>query len=122
MLSQFKTEGNGTVYIDNLFFWREPQAAGTDASLSQITIDGEVIADFSSLKTSYNVDLVYGTTSVPAVDATTTDVAASFDITPAGQIPGTTSIEVTAADGTLLPVVLSRKTGYRCIQYRYLRF
>ncbi|WP_430815121.1 discoidin domain-containing protein [Carboxylicivirga sp. RSCT41] len=100
MVSQFKTEGNGTVYIDNLFFWREPQAAGTDASLSEITIDGEVIDGFNSLKTAYNVDLVYGTTTVPVVDATTSNAAATYDVTPASGIPGTTSIEVTAADGT----------------------
>ena len=43
---QFKTEGNGTVYLDNLYFWKAPAAAGTDTSLSALTVDGSSIARF----------------------------------------------------------------------------
>ena len=68
---QFKTTGNGTVYLDNLYFWKAPAAAGTDISLSALTVDGSSIADFGALKTSYSVELPAGTTVVPTVAATT---------------------------------------------------
>ena len=45
---QFKTEGDGTVYLDNLYFWKEPAAAGTDTSLSALTVDGNSIAGFGA--------------------------------------------------------------------------
>ena len=45
---QFKTEGNGTVWFDNLYFWKAPAAAGTDTSLSALTVDGSSIADFGA--------------------------------------------------------------------------
>ena len=68
---QFKTVGNGTVYLDNLYFWKAPAAAGTDTSLSALTVDGSSIADFGALKTSYSLELPAGTTVVPTVAATT---------------------------------------------------
>ena len=68
---QFKTTGNGTVYFDNIYFWKAPAAAGTDISLSALTVDGSSIADFGALKTSYSVELPAGTTVVPTVAATT---------------------------------------------------
>ena len=96
---QFKTEGNGTVYFDNLYFWKAPAAQGTDTSLSALTVDGSSIADFGALKTSYSVELPAGTTVVPTVAATTTDTNASAVVTAATSIPGTTTIAVTAQDG-----------------------
>ena len=97
---QFKTEGDGTVYLDNLYFWKEPAAAGTDTSLSALTLDGSSIADFGASKTSYSVELPAGTTVVPAVAVTTTDTNASAVVTAATSIPGTTTIAVTAQDGS----------------------
>ena len=47
---QFKTAGNGTVYLDNLYFWKAPAAAGTDSSLSALTVDGSSIADFGAFE------------------------------------------------------------------------
>ena len=44
---QFKTVGNGTVYLDNLYFWKAPAAAGTDTSLSALTVNGSSIARIS---------------------------------------------------------------------------
>ena len=43
---QFKTVGNGTVYFDNLYFWKAPAAQGTDTSLSDLTVNGSSIAGF----------------------------------------------------------------------------
>ena len=46
---QLKFDGNGgttplDVYIDNIYFWKEPTAIGTDVTLSDLTIDGTTIA------------------------------------------------------------------------------
>jgi hypothetical protein len=46
------------------------------------------------------VNLVEGTTVVPTVSATATDANANINITAATSIPGTTTIVVTAEDGT----------------------
>ena len=96
---QFKTVGNGTVYFDNIYFWKEPAAAGTDTTLSALTVDGSTIANFGALSSSYSVELPAGTTVVPTVAATTTDTNASAVVTAATSIPGTTTIAVTAQDG-----------------------
>ena len=96
---QFKTTGNGTVYLDNLYFWKAPAAAGTDTSLSALTVDGSSIANFGPLSSSYSVELPAETTVAPTVAATTTDTNASAVVTAATSIPGTTTIAVTAQDG-----------------------
>ena len=96
----FKTVGNGTVYLDNLYFWKAPAAAGTDSSLSALTVDGSSIADFGAFKTSYSVELPAGTTVVPTVAATTTDTNASAVVTAATSIPGTTTVAITSQDGS----------------------
>ena len=95
----FKTEGNGTIWIDNIYFWKAPAAAGTDTSLSALTLDGNSITDFEALKTSYSVELPAGTTVVPTVAATPTDTNASAVVTAATSLPGTTTVVVTAQDG-----------------------
>ena len=97
--NQFKTTGNGTVYLDNLYFWKAPTAAGTDTSLSDLTLDGTTITNFASLASSYAVELPAGTTVVPTVTAATTDAGASAVVTAATSLPGDTTIAVTAADG-----------------------
>ncbi len=102
---QFKTVGNGTVYLDNMYFWKAPSAAGTDTSLSALTVDGSSIADFGASKTSYSVELPAGTTVVPAVAATTTDTNASAVVTAATSLPGTTTIAITAQDGSTTSTV-----------------
>ena len=102
---QFKTVGNGTIYLDNLYFWKEPAAAGSDATLSDLTVDGSTIADFSSLTSTYNVELAGGTTTVPTVAATPTDTNATVQVTDATSLPGATTILVTAQDGTTTSTV-----------------
>ena len=92
--------GNGTVWFDNLYFWKAPAAAGTDTSLSALTVDGSSIADFEATSTNYSVELPAGTTVVPTVAATTTDTNASAVVTAATSLPGTTSIAITAQDGS----------------------
>ena len=98
---QFKFDGgNGsqTLYLDNLYFYKEGGEEGTDASLSDLQVDGTTVAGFSPSVLNYSVILPEGTTVVPTVTATTNDPEASAAITPAGAIPGTTSILVTSAN------------------------
>ena len=102
---QFKTVGNGTVWFDNIYFWKAPAAQGTDISLSALTVDGSSIVDFGALKTSYSVELPAGTTVVPTVAATTEDTNASAVVTAATSLPGTTTVVVTAQDGATTSTV-----------------
>jgi hypothetical protein len=74
-------------------------AKNSDATLSDLTVSGITVAGFSKNTLSYRVSLPYGTTAVPPVTATASDNNAISQITPAGSLPGTTTVEVTAADG-----------------------
>ena len=91
---QFKTTGNGTIYLDNIFFWKTPTAENEDATLSALLVDGDTIEGFSSIQKSYDYALPYGTTNVPSVSATTSSANATMSITEATSLPGTTTIEV----------------------------
>jgi hypothetical protein len=72
----------------------------TDATLSDLTVNGTTVADFSINTLIYNVVLPQGTTVVPTVVATTSQGTASAVVTDATSLPGTTSVLVTAEDGT----------------------
>jgi hypothetical protein len=99
---QFKVVGNGTVYFDNLYFWKNPAGAGTDASLSDLLVDGVTVPGFLPGVLSYSVELPSGTVTVPVVTATTTDPEAGYVVNDAAALPGTTEVVVTAADGTTI--------------------
>lgn len=73
---------------------------GSDATLSDIKVDGTTVAGFDPATLTYGVELPYGTTVVPTVTTTTTDMNANAVVTPAASLPGTTSVLVTAEDGT----------------------
>lgn len=75
-------------------------AKDTDATLSDLKYNGTTVTGFSAATLTYDVELPHNTTLVPTVTATTTDINASKVITPAASLPGTTSVEVTAEDGT----------------------
>jgi len=105
---QFKVVGNGTVYFDNWYFWKEPIAQGTDATLSDLKVNGTTIPGFSPLVLNYNVELPFGTTLVPTLTATTNDPNASIVITNPFALPGTAQVKVTAQDGiTMLTYVVN---------------
>jgi uncharacterized protein YhbP (UPF0306 family) len=76
----------------------------SDATLSDLRAGGATVTGFNASTLAYQVELPLGTVSVPAVSATTTHASATAAITPAASLPGTTSVLVTAQDGT------SRKT------------
>ena len=71
-----------------------------DASLSDLTQGGATIAGFTEIKTTYDIFLAEGTTVVPTIVATPNNPSATAVITAATSIPGTTTIIITAEDGT----------------------
>lgn len=93
---------NQLMFIDDvsLNYAGSYTASADDTSLSDLTIDGVTIAGFTSQKSNYDVLLAEGTIVVPTVVATTTSANATNAVTDATSIPGTTSILVTAEDGT----------------------
>jgi len=81
--------------------------AGTDATLSDLKVNGTSVTGFASGTLSYNVSLPAGTTTVPTVTATATDAGAAVVITPATSLTGdaaarTTKIDVTSHDKTVV--------------------
>lgn len=75
-------------------------AATNIATLSSITIDGEALEGFDPATETYNVELPFGTTTVPTVAAVATSKKATAVVTPATAVPGATTIAVTAEDNT----------------------
>ena len=79
----------------------------SDATLSDLQVDGTTVTGFSPALLSYVVTLAQGTTDIPVVTATTADANAIQDITPATDLSGdeaarTTTVVVTAEDGVAL--------------------
>ena len=75
-------------------------APNENATLSDLKIDGTTVANFDPSVLVYNIELAYGTTTVPTVTATPTDTNASHVVNPAASLPGSTTVVVTAEDGT----------------------
>ncbi|AGC77495.1 putative secreted protein (Por secretion system target) [Nonlabens dokdonensis] len=102
---KFAANGPGStvpvdIYLDNVYFWKNPTVAGADATLSTVEIDNAPLANFSAGVFSYNVDLPAGTTTVPQVTlATATDAGATVVINQATALPGDATIGVTSANG-----------------------
>lgn len=104
---QFKFDGgNGStdaIYVDNLYFWKNPTPPGSDATLSDLQVDGATIAGFGPGVFDYTVDLPNGTTDIPQITtATTTDPDATTNITQAPAIPGDATVEVTSQNGNVM--------------------
>ncbi|MBN2697969.1 MAG: T9SS type A sorting domain-containing protein, partial [Bacteroidales bacterium] len=68
-------------------------------TLSALKVDGDTIDNFAPYRLEYEVILATGTTDVPTVEAITTKPSATAVVTDATEIPGTTTVLVTAADG-----------------------
>ena len=71
-----------------------------DATLSALTYNGTSVPNFSAQTEHYDVELPAGTTTVPTVAGTANESHATVSVTPATNLPGTTTIVVTAQDGT----------------------
>ena len=72
----------------------------SDATLKMIKVAGVELEGFAPNIFSYDVELPTGTTKVPTVAGTVNNVYAKMKKTNATELPGTTTIEVTAEDGT----------------------
>ncbi|MDG6243592.1 MAG: cadherin-like beta sandwich domain-containing protein, partial [Methanolobus sp.] len=78
----------------------------TDATLSDLQVDGTTVTGFAADTLGYSVELPYGTTATPTVTATATDsnanvvVTAATDVTSSDAADRTTAVTVTAEDGT----------------------
>ena len=90
------------MYIDDvsLTYASAATVSEDDISLADLTIDGTTIAEFNSQASNYDITLSSGTTVVPSVVATATNSNATIVTSDAASIPGTTSIAITAQDGT----------------------
>ncbi len=95
--SKGSSDGKSDVY--EVAFVAAPIAADV-ATLKSITIDGKALEGFDPATETYNVELTFGTTEVPVVEAVATSKNANPVVTPAAAIPGATTIVVTAEDGT----------------------
>jgi len=72
---------------------------GNDAKLSDLKVDGVTVTGFDPATLTYDVELPYGTTTVPTVTYTLNDVKATAIKTDAAALPGSTTVAVTAEDG-----------------------
>jgi hypothetical protein len=103
---QLKIAANGAgsatpidIYLDNIYFWKSALDPATDATLSDLQVEGATINGFASASTTYTYYLPTGTVSVPQItSATTTQAGASAIITQASGIPGSATVEVTSSD------------------------
>ncbi len=75
-------------------------APSGEASLADLQVDGVTVEGFSSGTFDYVINLPLNATVVPTVTATATDDNATIEIVDAASLPGTTSVLVTAEDGT----------------------
>jgi hypothetical protein len=72
---------------------------GTDATARSVTVGGEPLAGFDPAVGAYELH-VDASAGVPDVAATATDPYASVAVADADAVPGTTTVTVTAEDGT----------------------
>ncbi|MCF7919400.1 MAG: T9SS type A sorting domain-containing protein [Candidatus Cloacimonetes bacterium] len=87
-----------TIYLDNIYFY-SANVPGSDATLSDLLVDGVTIEGFLPSVMNYEVELAAGTVEVPVVTAVTNDPEADFVVNAAAMLPGTTEVVVTAEDG-----------------------
>lgn len=97
----YQTDVFGTLLTRSIAWVLNPiETKNNDATLSDLKYDGTTVPGFAANILTYDVELAHGTTTVPTVTYTTTDDAASAVVTPAASLPGTTTVDVTAEDGT----------------------
>jgi hypothetical protein len=75
-------------------------ALSTDATLSDLKLDGTTITGFAANTISYSVVLPAGTTTIPTITATVNESHATTVITQATSLTGSGTVVVTAQDGS----------------------
>lgn len=72
----------------------------TDNKLSDLTVDGTTISGFDATTLAYYIELPFGTTDIPTVDAVVHDTGiATLSINQASNLPSHATISVTAQNG-----------------------
>lgn len=92
-----KSEDGKSTTVYQIQFQRAPS---TNATLADVQINGESLADFRPAQTTYNVELPYGTKTAPVVAYTLAEDGQTAVLTQATSPNGTATIKVTAADKT----------------------
>lgn len=104
-----------TVYSDTIVLTLVD--ASTDATLSDLRVDGDTITGFDPGVYDYTIVYPEGTTTVPVVTATATDVGSTVVITDAPALPGDATVVVTAEDGvTTLTYTLHYTIDYNWVK------
>ncbi|MBW6515561.1 MAG: hypothetical protein K0B81_02960 [Candidatus Cloacimonetes bacterium] len=100
-LAQLIISGDpNTVYVDNVYFYNYSTPPGSDATLSDLKLDGVTIEGFSPFTQNYIYGMQEGIVVIPQItEVTTTDPNATYEITQASTIPDAASVLVTAQDG-----------------------
>ena len=94
------TAEDGSTTITYYIYFTVDEKNSSDATLSNVTVNGTAISSFDPDVYSYSVRLAAGTTVVPTVVATANDANANVIVVPAANLPGTSTIIITAEDGT----------------------
>ena len=97
MLEGAQTEPNYKYTYTDIKDWKIPDGEIVVPRLSDLTVDGQTIKDFSPLATNYKCVLPYGTMTIPAVDAKAGD-GYTVEVTQAGALPGVATVKVYAND------------------------
>ena len=91
------------IYVDNIYFYKNPTATEKNATLSALEVDGLSVQGFKPNSESYLMPLPGGTTQVPQLTlATPTNASATRVITQASSIPGDANVIVTSQDGSTI--------------------
>lgn len=90
-----------TIYLDNIYFWKSPTAASSDATLSSLQVNGANVPAFAPSAFNYTYGVPGGSAIPQITSAVATNPAATVTaITQATSIPGNATVLVTAANGT----------------------
>ena len=92
-----KAEDGSSTSTYNITF---AAAMSSNSNLGDILVDGLSIAGFNPLIKSYNVELPFGTTTYPSVEAVFAEDGQKADVLVPTTFPGTVKITTTAPDGT----------------------
>jgi len=76
-------------------------SASSDATLSDLKVDGTTFAGFSATILTYNVTLPFIYTGIPVISSTVNDITAGQVISQASAIPGSATVTVTAQDNSV---------------------
>lgn len=92
-----KAEDGSSVSTYNITF---AAAQSSNANLGDILVDGLSLTGFNPLITSYNIELPFGTTSYPIVEAVIAEDGQKAEVSLPSVFPGIVKILTTAPDGT----------------------